>query len=304
MVHIIEGVRPTQRAGVRPEAATRSRQRQRPLVDTVAYPGDSRGGDGVTNAWDSGIRPSSRRLRLVPRRRRSQFRRQRQLHAHRAAQPTSSRRMALVPCMQRNVVLRQSVQRPLSPQRQCTQPNRQRRRPTAVQHRPDRTSCDRGTSQRPRPRRRRSRSRRGCGAHPVAVRGTPNQTFSLEDQGDGTVRIVAQHSGLVLDVAGAGSDLGAPVVQWPWHGGANQRFRGSSRSVTDTYGSSLSTVVLSSTLLGRPTSPAPPSSSGTGPVARTSSGASEPSGHTRSLSCQMLGAFVLEVGEGFAEVSR
>ena len=34
----------------------------------------------------------------------------------------------------------------------------------------------------------------------------------------------AVHSGKVLDVSGWSADNGAPIVQWDWHGGNNQRF--------------------------------------------------------------------------------
>ncbi|MCP3805130.1 RICIN domain-containing protein [Allokutzneria sp. A3M-2-11 16] len=37
-------------------------------------------------------------------------------------------------------------------------------------------------------------------------------------------RIVAKHSGLVLDVLHARKDNGTPIIQCDWHGGANQRF--------------------------------------------------------------------------------
>jgi hypothetical protein len=37
--------------------------------------------------------------------------------------------------------------------------------------------------------------------------------------------VIAVHSGLVLDVAGASQDDGAPLVQFPCHGGDNQLFR-------------------------------------------------------------------------------
>jgi hypothetical protein len=36
--------------------------------------------------------------------------------------------------------------------------------------------------------------------------------------------IVAAHSHAALDVSGASTDPGAQVIQWPWHGAANQRF--------------------------------------------------------------------------------
>ncbi|MET8947072.1 RICIN domain-containing protein [Streptomyces sp. NPDC004542] len=43
--------------------------------------------------------------------------------------------------------------------------------------------------------------------------------------GDGTVyRLVARHSGKVADVASSGTADGTDVVQWTWHGGANQKW--------------------------------------------------------------------------------
>ena len=37
--------------------------------------------------------------------------------------------------------------------------------------------------------------------------------------------VSARHSGRVLDVAGASSDNGAPIIQWGYHGGGNQLFQ-------------------------------------------------------------------------------
>ncbi|MGW0826944.1 RICIN domain-containing protein [Streptomyces sp. NPDC002845] len=43
--------------------------------------------------------------------------------------------------------------------------------------------------------------------------------------GDGTVyRLAARHSGKVADVAAAGTANGTDVLQWTWHGGANQKW--------------------------------------------------------------------------------
>jgi Ricin-type beta-trefoil lectin domain-like len=47
---------------------------------------------------------------------------------------------------------------------------------------------------------------------------------AAEPPGDGDHRIVAVHSGKVLDVFGASTASGALLIQWPWHGGDNQRF--------------------------------------------------------------------------------
>ncbi|MCA1848256.1 MAG: RICIN domain-containing protein, partial [Actinobacteria bacterium] len=34
----------------------------------------------------------------------------------------------------------------------------------------------------------------------------------------------AVHSGKVLDVSNGSTENGAPIIQWDWHGGNNQRF--------------------------------------------------------------------------------
>ncbi|MFE4634958.1 glycoside hydrolase N-terminal domain-containing protein [Streptomyces sp. NPDC056773] len=41
----------------------------------------------------------------------------------------------------------------------------------------------------------------------------------------GSFRVVNRASGKVLDVAGGATGNGAPVIQWPWSGGANQQWR-------------------------------------------------------------------------------
>src|SRR5262245_38626634 len=38
-------------------------------------------------------------------------------------------------------------------------------------------------------------------------------------------KIQVVHSGKVLDVSGESRQDGAPVIQWDWHGGPNQKFR-------------------------------------------------------------------------------
>ena len=50
----------------------------------------------------------------------------------------------------------------------------------------------------------------------------PNQQWRLEPAGGGAVRIIARHSGQVLDVFGALLDDVTPIIQWPVHGGDNQ----------------------------------------------------------------------------------
>jgi alpha-L-fucosidase len=47
----------------------------------------------------------------------------------------------------------------------------------------------------------------------------------MEDLSDGTFRFTVTHSGKVLDVAGLSTADGAGVIQWPWNGGPNQRWR-------------------------------------------------------------------------------
>lgn len=58
--------------------------------------------------------------------------------------------------------------------------------------------------------------------------GGPNQRFLLEEVSNSFdytyYRIVAEHSGKVLDVKDASKENGAPIIQWPWHGGENQKF--------------------------------------------------------------------------------
>jgi alpha-L-fucosidase len=43
--------------------------------------------------------------------------------------------------------------------------------------------------------------------------------------GDNESRIVSVKSGEVLDVNGGSSADGAQLIQWPYHGGPNQRWR-------------------------------------------------------------------------------
>jgi glucose/arabinose dehydrogenase len=52
-----------------------------------------------------------------------------------------------------------------------------------------------------------------------------HQKWSIEAQSDGTYRLVAQHSGKVLDASSMVREDGTPVFhQFGWHGRANQRF--------------------------------------------------------------------------------
>jgi len=56
-------------------------------------------------------------------------------------------------------------------------------------------------------------------------RGATNQRLRPEYAGKAAYRFVAEHSGKVLDVLGASTANGAPIIQWDWHGGDNQLFR-------------------------------------------------------------------------------
>ena len=56
----------------------------------------------------------------------------------------------------------------------------------------------------------------------------PSERLALADSLEillADTRAVAVHSGQVLDVSGVSHDPGAPVIQWPWNGGPNQRWR-------------------------------------------------------------------------------
>ena len=56
--------------------------------------------------------------------------------------------------------------------------------------------------------------------------GGPNQRFRLEPNVTaGEYRIVAVHSGKVLDVQGISTANGANIQQWDWVGGFNQLWR-------------------------------------------------------------------------------
>lgn len=51
-----------------------------------------------------------------------------------------------------------------------------------------------------------------------AFRGSANQLFEFVDVGKGQYRINAKNSGLALDMSHTS------IIQWPWHGGSNQRW--------------------------------------------------------------------------------
>ena len=52
-----------------------------------------------------------------------------------------------------------------------------------------------------------------------------NQQWVLADAPEGNLRLVARHSGRSVDVQGAVSNDGTGLIQWPWSGDANQRFK-------------------------------------------------------------------------------
>ena len=54
--------------------------------------------------------------------------------------------------------------------------------------------------------------------------GGENQRFLPELLPDRTYLLIAEHSKKVLDVGKASLAKDAPIHQWEWHGGANQRF--------------------------------------------------------------------------------
>ena len=58
-----------------------------------------------------------------------------------------------------------------------------------------------------------------------ACRSGLNQQWVLADAPEGNLRLVARHSGRSLDVQGAVSNDGTGLIQWPWSGDANQRFK-------------------------------------------------------------------------------
>jgi ricin-type beta-trefoil lectin protein len=53
-----------------------------------------------------------------------------------------------------------------------------------------------------------------------------NQVWSIEPGDDGYYsRLVSRQSGKCLDVSGASTEDGAPIILWQCHGGANQQWR-------------------------------------------------------------------------------
>ena len=55
--------------------------------------------------------------------------------------------------------------------------------------------------------------------------GAPNQQWIVADAGPDTVRLVARHSGKVLDVFDEKTDDGTLLIQWSWKSSSNQQFK-------------------------------------------------------------------------------
>jgi hypothetical protein len=62
----------------------------------------------------------------------------------------------------------------------------------------------------------------GANVHQWEWLGNENQQWAIESTSKG-YRLVARHSGKVLDAPG--TDNGSSVHQWDWHGGDNQHWR-------------------------------------------------------------------------------
>ena len=52
-----------------------------------------------------------------------------------------------------------------------------------------------------------------------------NQQFRFDSLGNGLYRIVAKHSGKVLDINSSSHDNSAKVIQYNYYSGNNQKFR-------------------------------------------------------------------------------
>ena len=59
----------------------------------------------------------------------------------------------------------------------------------------------------------------------MGLLGGDNQKFRPEPTGHGYRKLVAKHSGKVLDVNGLSTANGAEIIQWDWWGGQNQQWR-------------------------------------------------------------------------------
>jgi len=64
----------------------------------------------------------------------------------------------------------------------------------------------------------------GAGAQQYQCHDGENQQWIIADGGTGSLRIIARHSGKVLDVAGEETADGTHVNQWGWQGKPHQEF--------------------------------------------------------------------------------
>jgi Ricin-type beta-trefoil lectin domain-like len=65
----------------------------------------------------------------------------------------------------------------------------------------------------------------GAGIQQGACRPATHQQWIIADAPGGTVRFVARPTGKVIDVQGAATAAGTNLIQWPWSGDPNQRFK-------------------------------------------------------------------------------
>jgi len=65
----------------------------------------------------------------------------------------------------------------------------------------------------------------GAAIQQAACRPVPNQQWIIADAPEGNIRLVARHSGKVIDVQGAVPNEFTNLIQWPYSGDPNQRFK-------------------------------------------------------------------------------
>lgn len=65
----------------------------------------------------------------------------------------------------------------------------------------------------------------GAAIQQGACRPATNQQWIIADAPGGAVRLIARHTGKVIDVQGAATAAGTNLIQWPWSGDPNQRFK-------------------------------------------------------------------------------
>lgn len=65
----------------------------------------------------------------------------------------------------------------------------------------------------------------GAAIQQGACRPATNQQWIIADAPGGTVRLVARHTGKAIDVQGAATAAGTNLIQWPWSGDPNQRYK-------------------------------------------------------------------------------